>query len=85
MTIYDFDTMEGQDKLVVLSSEAVLLGLRKDGCFAIGLFQLDNFYVEIYFHTTQGCIKNIRCFSDTADLAPYLDQVNISELLQEIF
>lgn len=81
MKMRDFDIMEGHDKLVMLSSDAVLLGLRKDGCFAIGLFQLENFYVEIYFHTTQGCIKNIRCFSGTAELSPYLEQVDISGLV----
>ena len=76
----EFDFLKSMEKVELLCMEGVMLGERVDGCFAISLLQLGNFYVEVYFHTTQQCIKNIRSFSDTGELTAYLDQVDISGL-----
>jgi len=82
MRIADFETMEDDEKLVFLFRRGVvLIGVRMDGCFMISLFQLENFYVEVYFHTSQGCIRNIRCFEGTAELSVYLEELDISGLL----
>jgi hypothetical protein len=45
------------------------------------LFQLDDFYVEVYFD--QNCDEIIQCrsFQDPEVLDPYLDQINISHLV----
>ncbi len=82
MKIADFESMEDDEKLVFLCRRGVvLIGVRMDGCFMISLFQLENFYVEIYFHASQGCIRNIRCFEETAELSVYLEELDISSLL----
>ena len=78
--MHDFYFLEAMEKVELLCVEGVMLGERVDGCFAISLLQLDNFYVEVYFHTTQQCIKNIRSFNDTSELTAYLEQVDISGL-----
>jgi hypothetical protein len=83
MEMKEFDLMEGKEKIVWLCREAVLLGIRKDGCSIISLFQLGNFYVEVYFHSAQDCIRNIRCFTGTAELSEYLEEVDISGLFSE--
>jgi hypothetical protein len=78
MDMREFDTMEGTEKVELLCHDAVLLAVRREGCFAISLFQVEHFYVETYFHRSQFCIRLIRCFENTAELAPYLDMMKIS-------
>lgn len=58
---------------------------RTDGPFRIMLYQLDDFYVEVYFFKLYNKAALIKGFDDTAYLEPYLATVNISGLLQEVF
>jgi hypothetical protein len=80
MTIFDFDMMTGMKKMQVLSEKAIYLCQKKEGCFKISLYQIEDFYVEIYFHTTQHSYKSIRTFNDTGDLEGYLEQIDISQV-----
>ncbi|MBS1917245.1 MAG: hypothetical protein JST87_13280 [Bacteroidetes bacterium] len=80
MTIDDFEFLNGIEKMQALSVFAVFLAKRKDGCYSISLFQIDNFYVEIYFHSTQLVYMSARAFTCTSELMPYLDEIDISEI-----
>jgi len=80
MTIEDFELLNGIEKMQALSAFAIFLAKRKDGCYSISLFQIDNFYVEIYFHTTQLIYISARSFENTSELAPYLEEIDISEI-----
>jgi hypothetical protein len=80
MTIEDFDFLDGVEKGEAISDRAVFLAQRTEGCFVITLYQLDGFYVELYFHNTQFLYKSVRTFTDVGELSPYLDQMDISEL-----
>jgi hypothetical protein len=77
--MHDFDEMDAIEKLQVLAEQSVFLLQREEGCFKISLYQMENFYVEIYFHRTQFSYKNVRVFSNTSELAPYLDAIDISD------
>jgi hypothetical protein len=44
------------------------------------LFQLMDYYVEIFFKRHTDRITNIRCFKDTMELDPYLEQIDINSL-----
>ncbi|HEX4372251.1 MAG TPA: hypothetical protein VHZ50_03005 [Puia sp.] len=81
MHISDFDMIDSLEKIELLAEKGVLLSSRTDGCFQISLFQMDSFYVEIYYHISQLCIRLIRCFDETSELNPYLDEIDISDLL----
>jgi hypothetical protein len=81
MTISDFEITDSLEKLELLTEKGVLLSSRIDGCFQISLFQMDSFYVEIYYHIGQLCIRLIRCFDETSGIDPYLGDIDISDLL----
>jgi hypothetical protein len=80
MHISDFEMIDSLEKIELLTENGVLLSSRTDGCFQISLFQMDSFYVEIYYHIGQLCIRLIRSFDETSELNPYLGEIDISDL-----
>lgn len=85
MDIRDFNTMDGTAKTEVLATNGVFLAERRDGCYRITLYQVDDFYVEIYYHTTRYFYICIRSFRDVGELFPYLQDVDISEVYKVIY
>ncbi len=85
MDISDFNFMDGMAKTQVLASDGVFLAERNDGCFRISLYQVNDFYVEIYYHKTRCFYICIRSFEDVGELFPYLQDIDISEVYKVIF
>ena len=63
----------------------------KKGCYllsykryniVIRLFQMENFYVEVYSVEEDGKVIMINAFEDTKYLEPYLESVDLSALMQ---
>ena len=80
MTIDDFNYMDSIAKTELLTMQGVFLGTRKDGCFRISLYQVEQFYVELFYHISQKCYISMRSFEDVGDLNPYLDEIDISDI-----
>jgi len=76
--------MDGVSKTEVLATDGVFLAERSDGCFRISLYQINDFYVEIYYHKTRYFYICIRSFSEVSDLFPYLQEIDISEIYNVI-
>ena len=85
MHIRQFDVMDGISKTEVLSKFGVFLAERTDGCFRITLYQVENFYVEIYYHTTRFFYICIRSFDEVSELNAYLQNVDISEVYKILY
>ena len=43
------------------------------------LYQLEGFYVEVFYHREENVIKRFRTFSIIAQLEPYLGKIDISK------
>ena len=58
-------------------AEAVWSGVyiedRQDEEHRILLYQIDGFYVEVYYHKEYNVIRKFRPFASTEQLRPYLD------------
>jgi hypothetical protein len=85
MGISEFNFMDGMAKTQVLASEGVFLAERSDGCFRISLYQVNDFYVEIYYHKTRCFYICIRSFEDVGEIYPYLQDIDISEVYKVIY
>jgi hypothetical protein len=85
MDIRDFNFMDGMTKTQVLATDGVFLAERNDGCFRISLYQVNDFYVEIYYHKTRRFYICIRSFEDAGELYPYLQDIDISEIYKVIY
>ena len=77
--------MDGMGKTEVLATEGVYLAERNDGCFRISLYQVNDFYVEIYYHKTRYFYICIRSFAEVSELVPYLLDIDISEVYKLIY
>ncbi len=81
MTRYHFNILEEGQKARLVRQKGVQVGERAETFHAVLLYQLDNFYVELYHHNHFNVITHIKSFSDTAFLQPYLQQISLEGLV----
>lgn len=80
MTIDDFIAMDETTQAEALSGRSCLLG-RDEDKFKVLLYQVDSFYVEVFYHKEHREIKKLQPFEDTDLLAPYLSRIDISSVI----
>ena len=84
MTMYQFNCLDDVRQIELLWSAGVLIGARQEGFYKVLLYQIDGFYVEVFYQYFQGKMVKIKTFSQTDQLDPYLKLINISSLLSHI-
>jgi len=82
MTSSYFDQLNEATQTDVIWEKGVYLDRRKEGYHNVLLFQLDDFYTEIFYHTHFNVIIKISSFSDTDLLAPYLVKITLHSLFE---
>lgn len=70
-----------EQKNIAFESGAYLANRFIEG-FRILLFQLEGFYVELFYHPETNEIAWARSFDSTDELEPYLQNINVSDLVQ---
>lgn len=81
MTLPQFYLLSEDKRLRNLLLNGVCIGDRKtDGKSAL-LFQLQNNYTEVFFSESGDEVLCTRNFDNTEDLLPYLEDVNVKNLL----
>jgi hypothetical protein len=78
MTLQQFNTLTQDKQYQSLIMNGVCLASRDIEEHCILLFQLNNFYVEIYFDKNCDEITYSRSFINTDELYPYLEKIDIS-------
>lgn len=68
-----------QEKLV--KRKGVFLMERKSLGVSVLLFQLDGFYIEVFYNTATATVSFIKSFNDMDGIEAYLVNIDISELL----
>ena len=76
--------MDEVRQIELLWSAGVLIGARQEDFHKVLLYQIDGFYVEVFYQYFQGKMVKIQSFSQTDQLDPYLKSINISSLLSHI-
>lgn len=79
MTAKDFTRLPELDRLQKICQSSCIMK-RQDDKFDYELFQIDGFYVEASFFLDTLIIDELKIFSDTELLKPYLTLININEL-----
>ena len=82
MKLYQFiqlDEMEQQEAIC----EGTFIAERFDAEHKILLYQIDGFYVEVFYHSEHNVIKKYRPFSSTDQLRLYLNQIKLDELFKK--
>jgi hypothetical protein len=78
----EYNTINSINQASSLIKDAILLAERTEGFFHKQLFQTENSYLEVYRHTHFNVIIKVVRFTDTSLLEPYLEGINIDELLK---
>lgn len=74
----NFLDLEHENKLAELKSHGVFLDYIIKGVYMVKLYQLENHYVETFYHIEKNRIDSIVSFTNTNKLAPYLKKIKIS-------
>lgn len=82
MTLAKFASLGKQEQIGVIKREGSFLFIRQEAGIDVVLYQIRNFYAEVYFETHNKKKMRIISFDDTASLDIYLQDINISELQQ---
>lgn len=84
MTLHEFrSTSQYVQKSMIKLHGTFLLKRRTVETYAY-LFQVDGFYAEVFFNERSGNILQIKAFDSIDDLEPYLEEVDISEVVQSV-
>jgi hypothetical protein len=80
MTLYEFKLLSLSEQAQTTWDDGVLLGFRQQEERHMILYQINNFYIEIQYHTEQNEIIDIVSFISAKPLKAYLDKIDISSL-----
>jgi len=81
MTLDQFTILPETKQAETLLERGIFLADRLYKNFSIILYQLDNFYVEVYHNLRFDTMQGMRCFEDEEALQPYLELIDISCLV----
>jgi hypothetical protein len=77
MTLNEFEEMDQSEKMEAVWEGAFITN-RVDSEHEILLYQVDSFYVELYYDKKCNHISRFRSFSSTDELTPYLEQIDLN-------
>ena len=82
MNLSDFILLSLEQKGRVALHKGVLVAKRSTSSHLIFLFQINKFYVEMFCSLESKTIEEIRMFDATKLLNPYLETIQIDDLLR---
>ena len=77
MTLMEFEQLSLHGKINVLYHRGTYIGKQKVRGKTILLYQVDGFYVEIFYRKHRYYIDRFRCFTSTRFIDPYLQEIKI--------
>jgi hypothetical protein len=81
MTLYQFNALNEKEQFDTLWDKGVHISERENDDHRLVLYQIDNFYVEVWYHMEENVIKKLKTFSSTGEpLKPYLEKIDISNI-----
>jgi len=80
MKLYDFKFLDDKSQAEVLFYYGVLIAERLYKDLVIQLYQIESFYVEIYYNSNFKMIQGINSFDSIARLEPYLNLIDITSI-----
>lgn len=81
MKVEEFKKLHPKRQRQHVMQRGVFLGRRESSRFSIYLYALEGFYVEVYFFKEGGEYSTLRPFGEVDKLAPYLQHIDIHELV----
>lgn len=80
MKVNHFQALSQGVRRELVKKKGALLANRHTEDFAILLYQMDAFYVELYYNLNTSEVAWVKSFESTDELEPYLENINLSNL-----
>ncbi len=77
MNIQDFNTLALNERIEAILKGTFLMDRLTENHY-VKLYNLDNFYVEVYFDDITHCIETVEAFRSTNMLLPYLEWLTVA-------
>ncbi|ANE52937.1 hypothetical protein [Flavisolibacter tropicus] len=84
MQLKEFSVLEQIAQQEMVLDDGIYLSSRLFMDYTVLLFQLNSFYVELFYPKDKDKCVIIKGFEDTHDLEPYLKRIDIAPLLSNI-
>lgn len=84
MSQEQFSCLDKAAQRIYLLTQGTFLAERQTGIYDLMLYELDGFYVEAAFLKRTNRLAFFKTFADVDATAPYLEQINLDDLLQEL-
>ena len=82
ITLQQFEILNEAQRTTQLWKVGVYLELtRKTGKLIVDLYSISDFYIEVFFDSFSEELLYIKPFSKLDRLVPYLEQIDISEVI----
>ena len=81
MKMHDFQLLPEQDQIDILYQFGIYIGKHKQAVSINLLYQLEGFYVEVFYRKYRSHVKHLHCFESTEFLDPYLEQIDVENLV----
>ncbi len=79
---HEFKLLSQQKQLSLIRVKGVFLMSYKQYNVVIRLYQIGNYYAEVFSFDEDGKIAMVNAFEDMKYLDPYLDRLDVSVLIQ---
>ena len=83
MNLHHFNALNQEKQRRLVLQKGVYLTGRRTRDFTVLLFDVDGFYIEVYFYTATNTVFLIKSFEHTDPLQPYLNSIDIKALLKD--
>jgi len=83
ITIGRFNELNIDEKSYYLWHGATFLHAIEKEQYRINLFHMNDYYIELWYHTGSNQIDHIRAFTSVECLEPFLDTIFIGGILTE--
>ena len=85
MTHKEYKALRHEEQTSLLCKTGVSIAERKVGPYLIVLFQVDGFYVEVFYDKHSYQMIKLMSFYNTTLLEPYLSDIDVSALLKSTY
>lgn len=79
MTLFDFKLLMQEEQIEEVYRNGVYIGKRKEATTIVLLYQVDSFYVELFYKKYRHIVSHIRSSLSTSVLDPYLEQIEVMD------
>jgi hypothetical protein len=84
MNFFSFLQLDESEQIEVLWYNGEQIGRRREQEYLILLYQVEGFYVEVFYHTKLREIKKYLSFECTDRLEPYFESIDITPVYRYI-